>query len=230
MCVRVAVHLDDPLFKSQTLITPIVSPEYRTAKISEIALPSRHSTGLVCDEMDPRLFNGSCLLKFERSLNHHNWDLAQLIILFIKNAPESYNLVRTSRYQNLETREDEQSFHKVIMGVRRWRYQFISLVLSNHYDLALCLGLKTMTYDCIPELDWLMKVLYKCVGKRVGMLGYTLSQAPLIIISLSPDPACLSQKARLVTGPVWPLKVERDFPVFTKILFIFWIKRKSQWT
>ena len=70
MCVRVAVHLVDPFFKSQTLIIPIVSPVYRTAKMSEIALPSRHSTGLVCEEMDPMLFNGSGLLKSERSLNH----------------------------------------------------------------------------------------------------------------------------------------------------------------
>ena len=69
MCVRVAVHLDDPFFKSQTLIIPIVSPVYRTARMSEIALPSRHSTGLVWEEMDPMLFKGSGLLKFERSLS-----------------------------------------------------------------------------------------------------------------------------------------------------------------
>ena len=66
MCVRVAVHLDDPLFKSQTLIIPIVSPVYRTAEMSEMVLPSRHSTGLVCEEMDPRLFS---LLRLERSLD-----------------------------------------------------------------------------------------------------------------------------------------------------------------
>ena len=48
---------------------------------------------------------------------------------------------------------------------------------------------------------------------------YTLSQAPLIRISWSPDPTCLSQKVRLVTGPVWPLKVERDFPVLQNFIF-----------
>lgn len=77
VCVRVAVHLGDPLFNSQTLIIPIVSPVYRTAKLSEIALPSKHSTGLVCEEMAPRFFNDSDLARFERSLNHPSyWDLA----------------------------------------------------------------------------------------------------------------------------------------------------------
>ena len=106
--------------------------------MSEIALPSRHSTGLVCEEMDPMLFNGSGLLKSERSLNHRP-EIWRYRLLFIENAPKSYNLVWTSCYQNLETREDEQSFDKVIMGVRRWRYQFISLcqtITTSHFALG----------------------------------------------------------------------------------------------
>lgn len=132
--------------------------------------------------------------------------------LSIENPPESYNLVWTSRYQDLETRKDEQSFDKVIMGIRCWRYQFISLyqtITALHfawgwrYDIRLCPRV-WLTGEGVIQMD--------CQKRNAE---YTLSQAPVIRISLSPDPTRLSQKVRLVTGPVWPLKVERVFPVYT---------------
>ena len=83
MHIKVAVHLDGPLFKFQNLIMPIVSPVYRTAKSFEIALPSRHSTGLVCEEMDPRLFNGSGLLRFERSLKPSYFEINTLVKFYL---------------------------------------------------------------------------------------------------------------------------------------------------
>jgi len=40
-------------------MTPMVSPVNKIAELSDNAWPSRHSTGRVCDEIDPRLFKGA---------------------------------------------------------------------------------------------------------------------------------------------------------------------------
>lgn len=87
-----------------------------------------------------------------------------------------------------------------------------SLVYSNHYvGLALCLCPKTWHTTVSQSLiDW-----WRCYANvyQKRNTRYTLSQEPLSRISWSPDPTRLSQKARLVTGPVWPFKVKRGFPV-----------------
>ena len=154
MCVRVAVHLDDPLFKSQTLMTPIVSPVYRTAEMSEIALPSRHSTGLVCEEIVPRLFNGSGRLKFERSLNQHKlrfW--AQLIIYYLSRTYQNRTILselpvtKIWRLGNTSRVLTKSSWASGVEDISSLVY------CQNHYDLVLCLRLEDMTYDCIPKLD-----------------------------------------------------------------------------
>jgi len=72
----------------------MVSAVYKTADASEEAYPSKHSTGRVCDEIEPTPTNDSDRVGVERSLS--TVLVAPIVFFFFGNAPKSDNLVRTS--------------------------------------------------------------------------------------------------------------------------------------
>ena len=108
------------LWISQTLMTPIVSPVYRIAEVGPVARPSRHSTGRVCEDIEPALFSGSVLSGFEISLDRTLSTFTDGRDMGIKlNVPEAHNLVRATRDEKIQRREDVKRLHEVDMGLGR---------------------------------------------------------------------------------------------------------------
>lgn len=61
-------------------------------------------------------------------------------------------------------------------------------------------------YLCVPEFDCLIQFNQLGWDSMEERLDWrTWSQEPVIKILSSPDPDILSQNARVVKGPVWPL-------------------------
>jgi hypothetical protein len=123
--LSVAVHLWGLLLLSfrrfHTFMTPIVSPVYKTAAPSDSTCPSRHSTGRVWDEMDPRLCSGSGLSGWDKSLKDRLLALPRenSEILELMSLPEPHYFVRAPWNEKLKWWKDMKCLHKIRVSIRR---------------------------------------------------------------------------------------------------------------